>query len=90
LAVLSWSYYTRSDYYRLERKLPGGHLGPLRNCAFPRRTAKFRLDVYLPRSTRTKLEKFAKREGMSASVAVQIIISQCLTKDGKQKPWDFL
>jgi hypothetical protein len=55
-----------------------------------RAAAGSRLDVFLPRGTRARLEKFAKREGMSASEAVQIIISQCLAKDGKQKAWDYL
>ena len=33
-AISSWSYHNCSNCYRQERKLPGGHHSPRRNCAF--------------------------------------------------------
>lgn len=45
---------------------------------------------YLPHSSRARLEKFAKREGICTAFALQVLIHDCLTLDGKRKHWQYL
>lgn len=56
-----------------------------------RRTAlEVRWEVYLPHASRARLEKFAKREGIRTAFALQVLIHDCLTLDGKRKNWQYL
>lgn len=52
-----------------------------------RRLAGVRWDLFVNRNTRTRLQKFAKREGLSVSDALGLLTYNCLTAEGKRKNW---